>query len=199
MVRMCDPVTGECRDCDAVTKVCPGYMAGSQTVGGNAATAKGPTPEQVRRWAISAATSVTLPSPAIGIAPDPSVNKWRIVAVGQPIWLYDPTSPTVSSSASNQGITVTISARREFVSFDMQEKVVRCTTMTRRPVTADPRAKSPDCGYVYQRKGDRTVTATASWVVSWSALGQSGTVPMTRTSSRTLPVRELIAVNVRPS
>lgn len=167
------------------------------TAGGGAAVA--PTPEQVRTWAVSAATSVRLPAPAIGIDPDPSVNKWRIVAVGQPLWLYDSAATVVSSAASNQGITVSIRATRVAVVFDMQEKVVRCTAMTRRPSTADPRAKSPTCGYVYQRKGDRTVRATASWQIAWAAQGQSGTVQMTRTSTRQLPVRELLAVNVRPN
>lgn len=167
------------------------------TAGGGAAVA--PTPEQVRTWAVSAATSVRLPVPAIGIDPDPSVNKWRIVAVGQPLWLYDSAATVVSSAASNQGITVSIRATRVAVAFDMQEKVVRCTAMTRRPSTADPRAKSPTCGYVYQRKGDRTVRATASWQISWAAQGQSGTVAMTRASTRQLPVRELLAVNVRPN
>ncbi len=167
------------------------------TAGGGAAVA--PTPEQVRTWAVSAATSVRLPVPAIGIDPDPSVNQWRIVAVGQPLWLYDSAATVVSSAASNQGITVSIRATRVAVVFDMQEKVVRCTAMTRRPSTADPRAKSPTCGYVYQRKGDRTVRATASWQISWAAQGQSGTVAMTRASTRQLPVRELLAVNVRPN
>ncbi|WP_217496607.1 hypothetical protein [Acidipropionibacterium jensenii] len=105
----------------------------------------------------------------------------------------------MTSSAANQGMSVSISARRTRVRFDMQEKVITCTTMTRRPANADPKAKSPDCGYTYQRKGDRRITATATWQITWHAANQSGTVPMTRTSTRTLPVRELLAVNTRPS
>lgn len=164
-----------------------------------AAEPAGPSPEQIRAWAISAAASVRLPAPSVGVDPDPSVNQWRIVAVGQPLWLYDNAAATVSSSASNQGITVAITASRGAVTFDMGEGTVRCTSMSRRPAAASPRAASPDCGYVYQRRGDRRVTATASWTVAWSALGQSGTIPMTRSSSRPLPVRELLAVNTRPA
>ncbi|AXE39032.1 hypothetical protein [Acidipropionibacterium virtanenii] len=164
-----------------------------------AGAASGPSAAQVRAWAISAAASVRLPAPSVGIDPDPSVNRWHIVAVGQPLWLYDGSSARVASTASNQGVTVSITAVRTGVSFDMGEAVVRCTSMTRRPVSAEPRAESPDCGYRYQKRGDRQVRATASWTVSWSALGQSGTIPMTRTASRTLPVRELLSVNVRPS
>ena len=159
----------------------------------------GPSAAQVRAWAVSAAASVRLPAPSVGVDPDPSVNRWHIVAVGQPLWLYDGSVARVTSTASNGGVTVAITAVRSSVSFDMGESVVRCTSMSRRPVSADPRAASPDCGYRYQKRGDRLVTATASWTVSWSALGQSGTLPMTRTASRTLPVRELLSVNVRPS
>lgn len=159
----------------------------------------GPSAAQVRAWAVSAAASVRLPAPSVGVDPDPSVNRWHIVAVGQPLWLYDGSASRVTSTASNGGVTVAITAVRSSVSFDMGESVVRCTSMSRRPVSADPRAASPDCGYRYQKRGDRLVTATASWTVSWSALGQSGTLPMTRTASRTLPVRELLSVNVRPS
>lgn len=166
---------------------------------GPAAAASGPSPAQVRAWAVSAAASVRLPVPSVGVDPDPSVNQWRIVAVGQPLWLYDGSAGRVASTASNGGITVSIVAIRDSVVFDMGESVVRCTSMSRRPVSADPRAASPDCGYRYQKRGDRRVSLTASWTVSWSALGQSGTLPMTRTASRTLPVRELLSVNVRPS
>lgn len=158
-----------------------------------------PTPDQIRTWAVTAAAAVHLPAPAIGVAPDPEVNQWRIVAVGQPLWLSETAPASVSSRVSQHGITISITARRTRVVFDMGEATITCTTMTARPASADPRATSPDCGYVYQRKGDRTVTATASWQVWWSASGQSGTVEMTRASSRPLPVRELIAVNARPS
>ncbi|QCV94190.1 hypothetical protein FEZ30_01935 [Acidipropionibacterium acidipropionici] len=164
-----------------------------------AGAGSGPSPAQVRAWAVSAAASVRLPVPSVGVDPDPSVNQWRIVAVGQPLWLYDGSAGRVASTASNGGITVSIVAIRDSVVFDMGESVVRCTSMSRRPVSADPRAASPDCGYRYQKRGDRRVSLTASWTVSWSALGQSGTLPMTRTASRTLPVRELLSVNVRPS
>lgn len=163
------------------------------------APASGPSPAQIRAWAISAAASVKLPAPSVGVDPDPSVNRWNIVAVGQPLWLYDGSSARVSSAASNGGVAVSITAVRNSISFDMGEAVVRCTSMTRRPASADPRAESPDCGYRYQKRGDQQVSATASWTVSWTALGQSGTIPMTRTASRTLPVRELLSVNVRPS
>ncbi|MCI1746765.1 MAG: hypothetical protein LKI24_00795 [Acidipropionibacterium sp.] len=158
-----------------------------------------PTPDQIRTWAVTAATTIHLPNPAIGVAPDPTVNQWKIVAVGQPLWLSDTTPDTVTSTITQHGITISITARRTRVSFNTGEATISCTTMTPRPATADPRATSPDCGYAYQRKGNRTVTATASWRILWSASGQSGTVAMTRSSSRTLPVRELIAVNVRPS
>jgi hypothetical protein len=134
------------------------------------------------------------------VAPDPSVNQWKIVAVGQPLWLSDTTPGTVTSTITQQGITDgdhRPAHPGEPSTWD--EATISCTTMTPRPATADPRATSPDCGYAYQRKGNRTVTATASWRILWSASGQSGTVAMTRASSRTLPVRELIAVNVRPS
>lgn len=198
LVRRCDSA-GVCQTCEtpAASGLCPGYLNDINATGQQEAAP--PTPEEIRNWAISVATSVRLPAPAVGVDPDPSVNRWRIVAVGQPLWLHDNSVSTVASSAANQGMSVSISARRTGVRFDMQERVITCTSMTRRPANADPKAKSPDCGYTYQRKGDRRITATATWQITWHAANQSGTVPMTRTSTRTLPVRELLAVNTRPS
>lgn len=198
LVRRCDSA-GVCQTCEtpAASGLCPGYLNDINATGRQEAAP--PTPEEIRNWAISVATSVRLPAPAVGVDPDPSVNRWRIVAVGQPLWLHDNSVSTVASSAANQGMSVSISARRTGVRFDMQERVITCTSMTRRPANADPKAKSPDCGYTYQRKGDRRITATATWQITWHAANQSGTVPMTRTSTRTLPVRELLAVNTRPS
>jgi hypothetical protein len=69
----------------------------------------------------------------------------------------------------------------------------------------DPRAVSPDCGYIYRRSSASEpaqafpVSATVHWSVSWSGAGESGTFPdLTTTSSARFRVAESQALNVAP-
>lgn len=75
---------------------------------------------------------------------------------------------------------------------------VKCATTT--PWNHVPRSKSPTCGYVYAKKslpkGSYLVTATATWTVTWTGAGQTGTFEMQQSGSTPLPVGELRAVGV---
>lgn len=74
---------------------------------------------------------------------------------------------------------------------------VMCGRGTPYPARSSERdPKSPDCGYVYTRDGDYTVSATALWEVSWSGIGQSGVIPMELTSTGHVTIAEIQVVNV---
>ncbi len=161
-----------------------------------------PDPAVVARQAVA---RLKLPEVNAQVGPDPSVNEWKVVAVGYPIWLWAESPDQLSTSVTEQGITVVIVARRTGASFDMGNgDVVRCTSMTPyRQMTVLPPPESPDCGYRYpglpaKEGAGFTMTAATHWTVTWSAMGHTGTIAMDRTQSRQMPVAELQSVIVSP-
>lgn len=50
---------------------------------------------------------------------------------------------------------------------------------------------SPDCGHTYTGQGRYTVRATSHWVVTWSGMGRSGTIPITLTQSAPVTIGEV--------
>ena len=147
----------------------------------------------------------------IGMAPE--VNpEWghRRSYVGVPVWLWAANQternwgPYVVT-ASLGGQSITVEANVTSVLWNMGDGgTVACTGGT--PYNAGYGfADSPTCGYRYQKMsknqpGNRwTVTATSQWAVNWTGGGQSGTIPMTATSTENLEVRELQTVNVTPN
>ena len=143
-----------------------------------------------------------LPKPTPHFGPDPSVNEWKIAAVGYPLWLWTEGPRTVSSSESAYGLTFTLTARYRSTTFDMGDgSTVRCTKTTVYRRSTPPGTKSPTCGYAYleaaRGDGTYTVTATTHWDIDWSVAGFSGTLPGTHRASRELPVGELQAIVVK--
>ena len=143
-----------------------------------------------------------LPKPTPHFGPDPSVNEWKMAAVGYPLWLWTEGPRTVSSSESAYGLTFTLTARYRSTTFDMGDgSTVRCTRTTVYRRSTPPGTKSPTCGYAYleaaRGDGTYTVTATTHWDIDWSVAGFSGTLPGTHRASRELPVGELQAIVVR--
>ena len=144
---------------------------------------EGPTPRVVAEQAIA---SMDLKAVRIGIAPKPDEDSIGIV--GMPVWMWarQPDAETVgpaTATASAGGITVTATASLLKVTWSMGDgaKVV-CTTAGTPYKAEFGMQSSPDCGHTYQtssagQEDDRfTVTATSSWVVSWSGAGQTGTI-----------------------
>ena len=123
--------------------------------------------------------------------------------VGWNVWLWvDGASAStfgpITRSASAGGYTVTATGRVSRVVWDMGNgDQVTCGRGTPYPrYSADRDPKSPDCGYVYMRDGDYTVSATSYWEVSWSGIGQSGVIPMQLTSTGRVTIAEIQVVNV---
>jgi len=147
-----------------------------------------------------AAASVTMPVNAPVFGPQPSQNKWGIIPVGYPIWLWSSDGQTaITQSVTDQGLTVTVTATRQSINFDMGDGGhVTCANFTVRPEHNDPFQASPTCGYTYMATGNFTVTATTTWLVTWQVSGQAGSLTVTDTAQAPapLPVGELHTVIV---
>lgn len=140
-----------------------------------------------------------LPDPTIKIGPDPSVNEWNMAVVGYPLWLWTPSADTVTTTATNDGLTFTMSATRTNTIFDMGDGMtVRCARMTPHDPSVKPGTPSPTCGHTYQKpslpSSTYTIRATSEWTIQWNALGFAGQLPGTTRGTTTLPVGELQSV-----
>ncbi|SKF61407.1 Uncharacterised protein [Mycobacteroides abscessus subsp. abscessus] len=148
-----------------------------------------------------AVAQLTLPDASPLVGPDPSVNKWNMVAVGFPIWLWVEGVTQMTSSVTLRGHTITLVATRASVVFNMGDgTTVNCTSTAHYTRSVTSGTPSPNCGHVYQQKpegGTYRVAAMARWNVTWSVLGESGTIPVSKGAARQLPVGELQALVVR--
>lgn len=159
----------------------------------------GPDPAVIGR---RAALTLTLPSAVPVIAPSHLRNEWHINAVGQPLWISVNDPVTVrTATMSFSGLAVTLRAVRRPLSVDLGDGTrLTCSSTSRWTPSVDPDADSPTCGHRYARRpasGRYTVTARATWDVTWSVGGQSGVVTVVKTGATTIPVKELLSVNVR--
>ena len=141
--------------------------------------------------AAQAVARLSVPAPSITISPHPSDNQWGVSAVGLPLWVWADDPGPVTSTVTEQGIDIVMQASRGTVTFDWGDGTSSvCNQMRPRPTNIDPLTPSPDCGHTYLRRGDYTITATAGWAVTWQALGQSGTLPLSSSATSAIPVRE---------
>ncbi len=160
-----------------------------------------PTRAEVESVARSLLGRLQIPEATPFIGPDPAVNEWGMAVVGYPLWLWTPAMAPLSTTVSGQGLTIAMAAQPVAATFSMGDgRSVTCASTQPYPAGTTPGTPSPVCGHVYESpslpKGTYTVTATTQWSVAWSALGYSGTLPVSRTASRPLPVGELQAVVV---
>ena len=141
--------------------------------------------------AAQAVARLSVPAPSITISPHPSDNQWQVSAVGLPLWVWADDPGPLTSTVTEQGINIVMQANRGSVQFDWGDATSSvCNQMRPRPANLDPLTPSPDCGHTYLRRGDYTITATAGWAVTWQALGQSGTLPLSSSATSAIPVRE---------
>ena len=132
--------------------------------------------------------SMQLSSPSVGMTPRPGPDS--VILVGYNVWLWvgPEVFEPVSAVATLDGVSIGVTGRVAWVDWDMGDgNVVRCTVPgTPYVVERDGLGASPDCGHVYTKQGERTVTVTAHWDLEWFGGGQSGTV--TDTTVSTVPV-----------
>lgn len=192
--------------CDVLLPPSPNTAAGKEwakkcnppATKGQKATPK-PDPVLVGRHA---ALQLSLPGATPHIDPSPDLNRWHSAAVGQALWLSvdDPTA-TTHKSITFMGQIVSLSAKRNGLSFDMGDgHTVHCDATTPWSPSVEPGTPSPTCGYAYQQaapEGGYKVTAITSWDVTWSVLGHTGSVHIEKAGGQMLPVGELESVVTR--
>lgn len=142
-----------------------------------------------------------IPLPDINL--NPPAGSDQVVNVESWMWVDD--WAPVSATASAGGVSVTVTAAPQYVTWDMGDGgTVRCDGPGRRydeSRAADE--QSTDCSYVYRRSSagepedQYRIVATSYWHVTWAASnGASGDFGLVgRTSSRSVRVAEIQAVN----
>lgn len=148
--------------------------------------------------AVTAAAYLPLQPGKPTVGPPPQLNKWKMAAVGYPLWIWadgDLNPAPVSRTVS--GLSVSLDANLTKITYDMGDGTkLTCGPGTPwRKGSVPAGTPSPDCGHTYAQpslpKGEYTITATTTWSVAWTAGGQSGTIPFTQTSTTTVPVGEV--------
>ena len=172
----------------------------------------GPTTQDVLNTVAKATARLELPAGIPQVAPDPARNEWNMLVVNFPIWLTTTAPQHAATTLTQDGITITIDATRDHTVFhmdatDIQHADLRndynltCTTMSVRKLVESPATNaSPDCGFIYRKKGLYTITADTIWRIKWTALGLTGTqyVTFTDPAEKQLDIGELHAVIVAP-
>lgn len=168
-----------------------------------------PPPPNAQSIANEVVAGMSIPAPQLNFGPD----EYRL-AVKFPVWISVGNSTSIIDSASDRGLTVTVTA--ELASLDLgmgepdvrgefdpwaPEATVHCDTVpTEGPPDDFTREDVPPCGYTYIWKSlkDRTddtcrwpITITANWEITWTASnGETGSLSMTRNGATALLVRE---------
>lgn len=158
-----------------------------------------PEPETVARRALKELRYTALADPAVGMSPP------RGAVVNVPLWLWIDNgqwAPT-SATASVDGLSVQTTATPDRViwSLGTGDEVV-CDGPGTPYDQARPEAEQhSDCTFSYPRAGIFTVTATAEWDVTWTAVGAPGGGNLgvvRRSASVEIPVSEIQALNRSP-
>ena len=148
--------------------------------------------------AARAVSRLRLTGPAVGTVPAPG----HIGLVGMPVWLWTDVTPRTwgpaSATASVPGLSVTATARASRIEWDMGDgSTVRCANPGTPYKDSYADRPSPTCGHIYTRTSARqpgkaySVTATTTWLVTWTGGGESGQITLTRPSTTRIRVGEL--------
>ncbi len=120
--------------------------------------------------------------------------------MGFPVWLWTDSPRTVTSTATNDGLTFTLKATWTSTTFNLGDGHTKtCTNTSVYPAHIDkPGSPSPTCGYIYDTASPKghpyTVSAETHWRIDWSTGGQAGSFDHIYTGSRTLEIGELASM-----
>jgi hypothetical protein len=173
---------------------CPTSVTDAKTAARHASK---PVSEKQLRQVV---TKLKLPNPTPRFGPDPSVNEWKMLAVGFPVWLWTDSPKTVTSTATNDGLTFTLKATWTSTTFNLGDGHTKtCTNTSVYPAHIDkPGSPSPTCGHIYDTASPKghpyTVTAETHWRIDWTTGGQTGSFNHTYTGNRTLEIGELASM-----
>ena len=150
-------------------------------------------PPNPRVLAQQAVASMQLRAITIGLVPEPQPGSVGLVGIPNWMWVAAPSATTwgpITRSASAAGFTVTATAQVQQVDWNMGDgQVVSCGAGTPYEDSFG-RQSSPTCGHVYTRQGQYTVRATSHWVITWSGIGQTGTITMDLTQTAPVTIGE---------
>ena len=141
-----------------------------------------------RVLALQAIKSMRLTAIRIGIVPESRAGSVGVIGLPTWMWVANPDQHTwgpIARTAASRGFTVTATAKVQRVVWSMGDgSTVTCIGPGSPYADAYGKRPSPDCGHTYTRQGTYTVRATSYWIVTWSGIGQTGTIPLnfTRTS-----------------
>jgi hypothetical protein len=120
----------------------------------------------------------------IGVAPYDDPDHAGYVGIGTWYWVEDygpETAGPLEDSDSAQGFTVAVDTRVEHIEWDLGNGEVLICPPDSMPFETGKNLGniypqgSPDCGYVFEKAGTYTITATSVWADSWTGLGRVGT------------------------
>ena len=158
----------------------------------------GPAAVNPAALAREAVDSMNLVAPTVGATPLPSAEAVSLIGLPTWLWIDDADEHSwgpITRTASAGGVTVTATAKVAKVVWDMGDgNTVTCTNKGTEWTPAKGTGDSPTCGYRYNSRGERTITATTYWEVDWSGAGQSGTITFDMSGTRDVNVVELRAV-----
>ncbi|MBW8174025.1 hypothetical protein K0651_13295 [Ornithinimicrobium sp. Arc0846-15] len=131
----------------------------------------------------------------IGIVPEDSPESLGTIGLPQWMWVEDPgesTTGPITRSASVGGYTVTATGVLDRIEWEMGDgNVVTCSGPGTPYADSYGASDSPTCGHRYEQQGTYDVNATSYWVISWSGMGQSGTIPLDFSNSTTIRMGEV--------
>lgn len=158
-----------------------------------------PDPEEL---AAAAVESMSLRAIEIGIVPEQGADRVGLLGLPTWMWVEDVDGSTwgpITRTATSGPWSVTATAQVDRIEWDMGDgTVVTCTTpgTEYRDVYQD--ADSPDCGHRYTEAGRYAVSATSFWVITWSGLGEAGTIEMDFTRDGQIVMGEVQVLNQQP-
>lgn len=158
-----------------------------------------PDPEELARRAVD---SMGLKPVEMGTFPESSRATRDLGYVGWNSWMWvkNPSETTwgpIAAVARLDGWSVRAVAHVDHVEWDMGDgSVVTCGKGTPWQTIWNRNEKSPDCGHMYERDGEYTITATAHWIVEWEGIGRSGTFELDLANSAPVRIAEIQVVNV---
>ena len=113
--------------------------------------------------------------------------------------IFHHTTGPVHASTSKQGYTVTISGTVTSIDWGLGDgsEAITCTSWKPAHPTMTTINTPVICGRQegYSRQGIYTITATSNWSIAWQGIGESGTITIPVTSTATVKIGELQALN----
>lgn len=177
-----------------------GWNTGWDAWVGTAELQAPPDPEELARRAVARMQLRPIPLGTFPRLAERSPSELGYVGWRVWMWVDGPSDATwgpITRSVSERGYTVSATARVDKVVWDMGDgSSVTCGLGTPWQSIWTHNEASPDCGHVYSRDGEYTVTATSHWVIDWSGIGESGVLTMELSDGGTVRIAEVQVVNV---